>query len=115
VANTCDQCGETCYRTRYIGGRYLGLDCRCVTDRTQASTANPYGDLTIEHVHDEKGNPVRVTSSRQLAEAEKRYNFASVVRNFDQANIDRPPQQKVFQVTDFYREKFQRGEYGRRS
>lgn len=112
MANVCEACGETCYRTRFLAGRWLGLDCRCVTDKAQASCNNPFGDLTLEHVFDERGNKVRITSSRQLAEAEKRYNFASVVRNQDSTNIDRPPEQPVFRVDDRYRRKFQRGEYG---
>lgn len=112
MANLCGNCGETCYRTRFIGGKFLGLDCRCVKDRAQASAVNPYADLTLEHVYDEHGQPVRITSSRQLSEAEQRYNFASVVRNMDENNIDKPTQQPVFNVTDHYRRKFQRGEYG---
>jgi hypothetical protein len=109
MANNCDNCGEACHRTRWINGRYLGLDCRCYTERVQASAVNPYGDLTLEHVHGEDGKPIRVTSSRQLSEAEKKHNFISVVRNMDQQNIDTPPVNRIRTVDDVYKRRFSRG------
>jgi hypothetical protein len=63
----------------------------CANPRHSELTANPLGDLTLTHVTDEAGQPVRVTSLRQLREAEKRYHFSSVVANSDAANFDTPP------------------------
>lgn len=110
MANLCEQCGEQCFRTRYVKGKFIGLDCRCYTEKVQAASAvNPYGDLTLEHVHGDDGKPLRVTSSRQLAEAEKRHNFISVVRNMDQQNIDTPPVNRIRTVDDVYKRRFPRG------
>jgi len=53
---------------------------------------NPYANLVLEHARDEQGNPVRVTSKRQLLEAEKRYKFKSLVANWNSENFDKPPQ-----------------------
>jgi len=107
MANVCDNCGETCYRTRYAGGKFLGVDCRCAKEARERRSAyvNPYGDLVLDHVVDERGNKVRVTSGRQLGEAEKRYDFAHVLHNMNAENQG-PPQQKVFTPADFYRRKF---------
>src|SRR5271156_6138989 len=91
-ALTCDECGEIVFRVRFTGGRFLGVDCRCVREAAVKTCINPYSDLTIQHVHDEHGKPIHVTSARQLGEAEQRYNFASVVRNMDAKNFDAPPQ-----------------------
>ena len=62
----------------------------------------------MDHVHDEYGKPIRVTSLRQLQAAESRYNFASVVGNMDDANVNTPPQQRKIQVADLYPFKFNR-------
>lgn len=60
-----------------------------------AVCTNPYSDLTLTHCLDEQGQPVRVTSKRQLLEAEKRYNFRSLVAHTDSINFDKPPQDKL--------------------
>lgn len=109
MALKCDECGETVYRVRFRAGRFLGVDCRCVREANAANCINPYGDLTLAHIHDEHGEPVRVTSSRQLAEAEKRFNFSSVVRNMEQKNFDAPPQARRQGITETYQRKFRRG------
>ena len=106
MANVCDNCGESVFRSRFIGGRYLGMDCGCLREQRIKSAITAFGELTLEHVHTEDGKPLRITSLRQLQEAEKRYNFASVVANFDAENAEQAPQQKVFSVRDMYREKF---------
>jgi len=36
---------------------------------------NPYENLVLDHIRDEQGKPVRVNSARELADAEKKYNF----------------------------------------
>ncbi len=106
MANNCGKCGQPCYRTRFIGGEFLGIDCGCLQERRAQSAVVAFGELTLDHIHDERGHKVRVTSLRQLQEAEKRYNFASVVANYDARNVDTPPQQKVFGVSDVYKTKF---------
>lgn len=63
----------------------------CANPRHSDKTANPLSELVLTHVTDEAGQPVRVTSLRQLREAEKRYHFSSVVANSDSANFDTPP------------------------
>jgi hypothetical protein len=111
VPNLCDNCGESVHRTRFTGGKFIGIDCRCFREQQIKSAVNPFSDLTLEHIHDESGNKVRVTSLRQLQEAEKRFNFASAVANFDESHVNYAPQQKVFSVADMYKSKF----HGRRS
>ena len=104
----CDSCQAVVYRQRLIGGSFKGVDCGCAgRERLRIDGAkNPFGDLQLEHIHDEFGKPVRVTSSRQLAEAEKRYDFCHMARNYNESNMHDPPQQRVMSVTDFYRQKF---------
>ena len=105
-ALTCDECGEIVFRVRFTAGRFLGVDCRCVREKVEATCTNPYADLTIQHVHDEHGKPIRVTSARQLGEAEQRYNFASVVRNMDAKNFNAPPQARKQGIKETYQRKF---------
>lgn len=47
--------------------------------------------MVIEHVRDEEGKPLRVTSRRQLEEAEKKYHFRSLVAHTWEENFDKPP------------------------
>jgi len=106
---TCDQCSKPVYRQVFVPGTgFMGVDCHCYRERPRATTAvNPYGDLTLEHIHVD-GKPLRVTSSRQLAKAEVEHNFIHVARNMDQCRMDDAPQQKVFTVGDVYKRKFGR-------
>lgn len=49
--------------------------------------------MILDHVTDEEtGKPLRITSARQLREAEKRYKFRSLVGHTEEANFDKPPQ-----------------------
>lgn len=108
MAQRCDGCGKDNYRVRFIGGKFLGTEC-CIRDIAIAAGAtNPYGDLTLSHIHDEKGQPVRITSSRQLAAAEQRFNFSSVVRNMEQKNFDAPPTARRQGIGETYQRKFSR-------
>jgi len=67
--------------------------CRhCRSPRMRESLVNPYYDLTLDHVHDHSGQPVRVTSLRQLQQAEKEFKFKSLVGNEREADFDKPPQ-----------------------
>lgn len=108
---TCPECGATVCRERLVGDKFKGVDCGCAGKEMLRKEAekNMYSDLTLEHVHDERGNKVRVTSSRQLSEAQKRYEFASVVHSMNSENIDRAPVQKPLSVSDIYRRKFAGG------
>ena len=108
---TCKQCGGTVGVLRLVGDGFVGVDCGCASGGALRREAgqNPYGDLTLDHVSNERGEKVRVTSSRQLSAAEQRYGFASVVRNQNSENINRAPQQKVFTVGDVYKRKFAGG------
>ena len=106
MASPCDKCGKRVARVRFVGARWLGHDCGCAAERVLPTATNPYGDLTLQHVHDENGKPLRVTSARQLREAETRYNFSSVVANQDSKNFDTPPPSHQRHVGEFYKRKF---------
>lgn len=98
---TCDTCGKPVYRTKYFAscGKFIGVDCGCCSlERAVLSVNGSFSDLTLEHIHDESGKPVHVTSLRQLREAEKRYHFSHRVANYDGENINIPEQQKVYTV-----------------
>jgi hypothetical protein len=72
---------------------------------------NPFrneGSLTLEHVHDSDGKPLRVTSMRQLEAAQNRLHFNHIPTNMDRANWDEPKQQRAYTVGDLYRRKFAR-------
>lgn len=77
--------------------------CRhCSSPRLRESVANPFASLRLDHAHDELGNPIEVTSLRQLQSAEKRYKFRSLVANERAADFDKPPQhqpQDLFRAT----------------
>jgi hypothetical protein len=99
MSQICSSCGtET---ERYImkptlQGK-LVVECKvCNQPRHSApSCVNPYSDLVLTHCHDETGKPVRVTSKRQLLEAEKRYHFKSLVATYDEANFDKAPSKPI--------------------
>jgi hypothetical protein len=64
--------------------------------------ANPFAALRLDHVHDEFGSPLEVTSLRQLQAAEKQYKFRSLVANEREADFDKPPQHRqkdLFEAT----------------
>jgi hypothetical protein len=99
---TCDTCGKPVYRTKYLAKSlaWVGVDCGCARERAVLSVNGSFDDLTLDHIHDESGAKVRVTSLRQLREAEKKYNFVHRVANYDGENINIPEQQKVYSVRD---------------
>jgi hypothetical protein len=106
----CEKCEQPIYRQRFVAGEWIGVDCGCAkADAIIRSTANPYSDLTLDHIYNEKGEKVRVTSVHQLREAEKRYEFSHHVANHYEKNWDTPKQQQVYQVGDRYRRKFAAG------
>lgn len=69
------------------------------------STANPF-NLTLEHVHGADGKPLHVENMRQLAQAEKTYNFESCVLNRDAQNFDDAPQQQRIDMARIHKFKF---------
>lgn len=110
---TCSVCGERVYRACVlVTGETVGYDCRCAKTPVAIDYDNPFrneGELRLNHVHDEQGKPLRVTSRRQLEEAQKKHNFNHVPTNMDKANWDSPKQQPVYTINDLYKRKFNRG------
>jgi hypothetical protein len=87
----------------------VGIDCGCLREQVEKSAGlNLFSDLTLEHVHDERGKPIRVTSIHQLREAEKRYQFSHHVANSMEKNFETPRQQRTYSVADLYQRKFAR-------
>lgn len=108
---TCDRCGERVYRARIIPstGKRIGYDCACARPEVVVEADNPFrndGELRLQHIHSEDGKPLRVTSRRQLEEAQQRYHFNHIPSGMDRANWDMPKQQRVYNVGDRYRRKF---------
>jgi hypothetical protein len=55
--------------------------------------ANAYENLTLQHVRDENGKPVKVNSLKELRSAQKKYNFSHPVSDsITQESIENPPQ-----------------------
>lgn len=100
----CSRCGcdSSSYSVRLttMGARRI---CRhCSSSRARQSVVNPFASLRMDHVHDEFGQPVEVTSLRQLQQAERRYKFRSLVANEREADFDKPPQHRqkdLFEAT----------------
>lgn len=92
----CHTCGQTStqYTTKFRGDKvlYYCKPCEHPVHSDLNLGKSLFGDLTLDHVMDEFGKPVRVTSRRQLLEAEKRYKFRSLIGHSDEANFDKPPQ-----------------------
>jgi len=111
MSQTCGGCGESVFRTRFSGGKWLGVDCGCSQVSLMVDADNPFrnnGELVLEHVHDSDGKPLRVTSMRQLEAAQNRLHFNHIPTNMDRADWDRPKQQRAYTVGDLYRRKFAR-------
>jgi hypothetical protein len=82
------------------GPRTICRNCR--HPRLRQSVANPFSSLRLDHAHDELGNPVEITSLRQMQQAERRYKFRSLVANEREADFDKPPQHRqkdLFEAT----------------
>lgn len=101
---TCADCGtETSeYVTKLVmsTGQFRSTCKICEHPVHSSECVNVFADLTLDHVHDEQGRPLRVTSVRQLREAEKKYHFRSLVAHENEANFDKPPQQQTGTVFD---------------
>ena len=112
MAQQCSQCGQDNYRLTFVGGKWLGTECGCIRLRILRDMDNPFataGELTLQHVHDSEGRPVRVTSLRELRQAESKFGFEHVASNADRANWDKPRQSPAYNIGDNYRAKFPRG------
>ena len=110
MANTCEGCSTSVYRTIFNVGqkKWLGVECGCTrAARAMVSTLNPFA-IEFQHVNDEFGRPLKVENLRQLSAAEKRLGFQSVVLNSDAQNFNDPPQQKKITMQDVHRYKFAR-------
>lgn len=107
----CDSCGRDVFRATFMpeSKRYLGVDCGCKKEAMLTSAFNPWSDVTLAHVHNEKGEPIRITSVHQMREAEKRYGFEHHLANANEVNFSTPRQQKAYSVGDHYKRKFARG------
>lgn len=105
---TCDACRQTTTKfTTKFGpdGGTLTTCSVCETPRHSDFSGHGGGwfsgdGLTLDHVQDETDAPVRVTSARQLREAEARYKFRHHAANYDEANWDKPPQQASGSIQD---------------
>ena len=94
---TCSKCGTpTTSYTTVFGSNGLPTRhyCRvCKPRQNPATAANPWeGGFTLQHVKDEQGRNVVVNSTRELREAEKRYNFALAVMSDTDSSASNPPQ-----------------------
>lgn len=93
----CSSCGNESpsYSVR-LTPRGRRIVCRnCTRPHPRSRCHNPYSSLTLDHVHDAHGQPLHVTSLRQMQEAEKKYRFKSLVANECEADFDKPPQTRV--------------------
>jgi hypothetical protein len=103
----CRLKGKPVYKLVFQGGLWRGEDCGCAKSYRIKTTINPFA-ITLDHVHDEFGQKVRVESIAQLSAAEKRFGFESCVLNRDQQNFNDVPEQKRYTVSDVHNWKFGR-------
>lgn len=101
---TCSRCGHdsTSFSVRLSPSGLRAVCRHCSAPRLRESVINPFASLRLDHAHDELGNPIEVTSLRQLQQAEKRYWFRSLVANERAADFDKPPQHRqkdLFEAT----------------
>lgn len=112
MAQKCDVCSREVYRTTYIGGKWVGEDCGCRNPPMIHDCDSPFRDgatLTLDHIHNERGEKVVVSSIRQLREAEKRHGFVHHASNMSKRDWGNAPQQRRYTIADLYQRKFQRG------
>ena len=95
-ATICTDCNQPTlnYRQRLLPSGRWKITCNVCANpqHSNLAVATPLAELVLDHQHDELGRPLRVTSLRQLREAEQRLGFRSLVANEDARNFDRPPQ-----------------------
>lgn len=116
MSQSCGQCGETCYRLRFMPTlkKSLGYgagSCQCAEKHLGQRSAIPQSTeskfkIRFDHVADSFGNHLEVSSIRQLEAAEKRLGFQSVVLNSDAQNFDDPVQQAPVDMAKIHRWKY---------
>jgi len=104
----CGTCNKEVVRQRFLPESqiWVGVDCGCARTIAMGSLANLWSDLTLDHIHDERGQKVRVTSIHQLREAEQRYGFKHHLANQSSEHFDIPPTHRPQTVLDRYERKF---------
>lgn len=77
----------TTFTTRMSASSSAALDIK------RGPCHNPFENLTLHHIHDEQGKPVKVNSRRELEAAEKRYGFVHALsHSLTMEQLDTPPQ-----------------------
>jgi hypothetical protein len=95
---TCSVCRREDTRGRIIfdatGSREYCKHClpKLFRESTAMAAHNPFADMTLDHVRDERGQKVKVNSLSELRAAEKKFNFALAVASDDGGSASRPPQ-----------------------
>lgn len=87
----CDCGHESCSYIVLYSPRRRTVCRACTRPRLRDSVANPYQNLELEHVHDDAGQPLRVSSLRQLDQAQRQHHFQHWATSADSVNIDKPP------------------------
>jgi putative FmdB family regulatory protein len=103
----CPQCSSLA-TTNIIELCAFRVSTRKRTDDVKRGKAhNPYENLTLDHVKDERGKPVKVNSEAELHAAEKRYGF---VHAASWGLEDKPPQHDpdAGNIAKSYKRKFNR-------
>ncbi len=84
----CDKCGAVGIRLTGVPNGDGSFSWYCKHDlpkmfrETNGAAYNPY-DLTLDHVYDENGHKVHVSSKKEMLEAEKKYKFRHIVTHYD--------------------------------
>ena len=100
----CSRCGHdsSSFSVRFTARGPQRVCRHCTSPQARDSVVNPFASLVLDHVHDDQGRPVEVTSLRQLQQAERRYKFRSLVANEREADFNKPPQHRqkdLFEAT----------------
>lgn len=100
----CSRCGHdsSSFSIRITSAGSQRVCRHCTSAHPRQSVVNPFASLRLDHVTDEMGQPVEVTSLRQMQQAERRYKFRSLVANEREADFDKPPQHRqkdLFEAT----------------
>lgn len=103
----CRLKGKPVFKLSFQGGKFRGVDCGCARRYRIKLTLNPFA-VTMQHVRDEAGHPIRVESIAQMSAAEKRYGFESCILNRDAQNFNDTPSQVPVTMDRLYQRKFGR-------
>jgi hypothetical protein len=93
MSQVCENCGTLQYRRTLRGDKFIGTDCGCLHMANGRNSVNdPYSGLVLEHALDEKGQPIKVNSLRDMSKAEAQYGFIHAVTSYGENYIQ--PDQK---------------------